>query len=497
MRAQSHGRWEGLPAGAAADGVWGMAGAQELHGGGELLCCSRSALTSRTRTHTSQPRVSAAEYDHPSFDRPPHRSASQDSRPHQLVPPPQQQQPTLASPAEILLSTSAAPIEYDLVSNVSIVPPPPSIENSAVPLADLACEMVWEACILAVEAESSRSPSTMASWTRLTNKPPSLFNEVVEANTKLRYDSTAVNAAGMRTPPRTPELYGAIGEGRGRKVSAGSDDFSSGFSSPSSSGPATPAGIGAVEATSARKMKLAGLGFGFAPFGSDAKHDPSFSPESSMDAVSTRTRNMSTNRGRPFSQAVASTPAFPHEPTPAFRQFVKQILVATLVSPEDLVLALYYVARIPSTSVIQPSKPDQRDGANARANAVKAAPFKVFLGALMIANKVRVIFLSSFLCSAQSLTCPFLTQTLQDNSYRNETFAAVSGIPLKDVNDLEVFVFGSLGFDVAVRDDVWRTWLGVVCRRSQTKNGDLGDVISTGATLHRLVVLATNHNSPF
>lgn len=83
-------------------------------------------------------------------------------------------------------------------------------------------------------------------------------------------------------------------------------------------------------------------------------------------------------------------------------------------------------------------------------------------------------------------------QTLQDNSYRNETFAAVSGIPLKDVNDLEVFVFAALAFDVTVPASLWKNWVGVVIDRvSSKRGGDLGSHLDVSSALGRLIDAAS------
>lgn len=122
-----------------------------------------------------------------------------------------------------------------------------------------------------------------------------------------------------------------------------------------------------MEAAANRKQRLVGCGLGFG-FPQDVK--------SNVEIVDTRT-------------VKNGAAAFPSEPSPAFRQFVKQVLTATLLAPEDLVLALYYIAKIPSASMIPPPSADQLHGASARASVVKAAPFKLILGALMLANKVR------------------------------------------------------------------------------------------------------------
>ena len=140
----------------------------------------------RTQTHT-RPRPSG-DLDHPSFDRPPHRSTANVKN---AAPAPAPAPVVPAAPKLDLRPLAADNVEYDLISNTSPVPPPPTIELSAVPLADLATEMVWEACVLGAEMNGARQPSKLAQWSRLTTKPASLFGEVAEANGVLRAGTAA------------------------------------------------------------------------------------------------------------------------------------------------------------------------------------------------------------------------------------------------------------------------------------------------------------------
>lgn len=350
------------------------------------------------------------------------------------------------------MATPPAEVEYDLVSNVSVVPAPPSLEMSAVPLSDVATEMVWEACLLALDSNAPSynpsSPNAASRLHRIGAKAPTL--------------RTHTHHEEGRRSSNAPELFGAIGEGRQRKASA-DESSSSDYSSPSSSAPGTPAGVRAMEAAANRKQRLVACGLGFSfPQDTKAGVEVGGGSEDAVDVSKASARSLK------HGASPLSSTAFPSEPSPAFRQFVKQVLTATLLAPEDLVLALYYIAKIPSASMIPPPSADQLHGASARASVVKAAPFKLILGALMLANK-----------------------TLQDNSYRNETFAAVSGIPLKDVNDLEVFVFAALAFDVTIPAELWKNWIGVVIERVAWKRGgDLGDRHDVEVTLNRLLLAA-------
>ncbi|GAA5983294.1 hypothetical protein JCM10908_000228 [Rhodotorula pacifica] len=279
--------------------------------------------------------------------------------------------------ADSMMEEQAQPITYDLIPNISAVPPPPPVELSAVPLADLATEMVWEA--------------------------------VRQGYLHALETGAAAGAQTARAGPRRSgngDQFGAIGDRRARTSSA------SGYESD------------ATEDASARRQRLAELGF-----------------------------------------VRARASVLPVEPSAPFRQFVKQILTATLVTPEDIVMAMYLVSQIPVDKIIPPTPAEP--GQDAQTTSFKAAPFKIVLGALMVANK-----------------------TLQDNSYRNDTFSTVSGIPLPDVNALEAHVFLALGFDVVIREDKWLAWLGIVADRLRFGAGELGDRVAVQAALERLAVAA-------
>ncbi|KAM0791423.1 hypothetical protein ACM66B_005882 [Microbotryomycetes sp. NB124-2] len=375
----------------------------------------------------------AVDHDHPSFDRPPHRSSAPAVVSRSREPSASEQ--SIASNSAVARAVNGEPVEYDLVANVSAVPPPPPIERSAVPLADLAVHMVWEACALGVAYLDGTVPTGASSLSSHTLRDGVQQQQVWSSPTRQQISH-----------PHTPELYGAIGDGRLRKVSRMSldDGYTSGDSSPDSSTPGTPGD----ESVTERRRRLASMGL----LTTDCNvSSDRLSFDDPIESVA-----------RPVQSKSSSSRLHPAEPTNAFRQFVKQVLTATLVAPEDLVLALYFVARMPCSSMLPATPPEPGSNLSDEASAIKAAPFKVILGALMLANK-----------------------TLQDNSYRNETFASVSGIPLKDVNQLEIFVYSALNFDTAVTDDVWRSWLDHIVDRS-LGHGNLGHRADVHAALRRL-----------
>ncbi|GAA5950728.1 hypothetical protein JCM3765_000591 [Sporobolomyces pararoseus] len=307
-------------------------------------------------------------------------------------------------------------VVYDLIPNTSSVPPPPPVELSAVPLADFAVEMVWEAC---------RQGFLLAR-----------DNQIAESHAAASLNSSVSRRRSGR------DSFGTIGDGRLRSSSA--DGFASDSSSASSSLPGTP-GVVSAQEEEARRQRLANLGLSdFMPL-----------------VPSRKTSSIPT----------LSSSVFPVEPSIAFRQFVKQILNATLVTPEDLVLALYYVSQIAPAEIIPPTPAE--GGQDAQTTSFKAAPFKIFLGSLMLANK-----------------------SLQDNSYRNETFSTVSGIPLKDVNTLEIYVFSALKYDVALREDKWVQWLNTIAFKVLAGvRGEIGNRLAVEEALGRLVYAARNNKN--
>lgn len=478
MRSQSRGRWSGQAERSQMnESIW-----RDESREGRI-----SGEYNRRENSVPSSELSRSVFRAPTHERSISRAVEVENQAFVAQPTPQHSVRTSAPVTPTMEQDTSTPVEYDLIPNVSPVPPPPSIEFSGVPFADLATEMVWEACVLAVA-----SGGCFNRWS--STKPPALFNEVADSNRRVRSDSEiSVPSVSKRgsSPAATPELFGAIGEGRQTRRSS-PDGSSSDSSSPASSAPGTPAGFEALEAAVRTQQKLMGF---YSPVGgkSDFEIRGSSSLDSPVEAIRSHVRKMTQLATPPTSPLrPIAAPAMNAEPSPAFRQFVKQVLTATLVSPEDVILALYYIASVPSTSMIPPIASE----GSSRASAIKAAPFKLFLGALMLANKVCLVFLWLTLSLANLF---WFSQTLQDNSYRNETFAAVSGIPLKDVNDLEVFIFGALGFDVAVRGDIWKTWVGVVVERVRTRRGSLSSDFSNRfevtAALQKLLQAAQHPTS--
>ncbi|EGG00687.1 uncharacterized protein MELLADRAFT_93011 [Melampsora larici-populina 98AG31] len=117
------------------------------------------------------------------------------------------------------------------------------------------------------------------------------------------------------------------------------------------------------------------------------------------------------------------------EVKPAFRRWTQQVLEQTLLSPQVLVLALYYVDVLSGQDVFG----DSNQGKSS------LMPYKTLLAALVLANK-----------------------TLDDHSYKNSTFATISSMTNAEVNTIEAAMLKALKFDTLPGAKEWRNWLGVV-----------------------------------
>lgn len=149
----------------------------------------------------------------------------------------------------------------------------------------------------------------------------------------------------------------------------------------------------------------------------------------------------------------SSSPTMDGEIKTAFSRFAHQVLSQTLLSPTAFLLGLLYILRIPS--LVLDSDGAVRDEARALfAEPPSAAPFKLFTLGMMIANK-----------------------QLDDNTFTNRTWQEVTGIPLPDLNRLELFYLERCHFEINVPLEVWFAFLGrfrdrEAQRQSQTaKNG--------------------------
>lgn len=220
-------------------------------------------------------------------------------------------------------------------ASASKIPPHPTVENSAVPLTEFAVELIWEVCMSAKEQAIAMRENRQHS----------------------RYD----------TAPSTPGQYGSIGGERAARRAKSCNSPSSleelYFSGSQSylSSPESPAG-------------------------------PLTPPSSTMSTacpIPVQFQNgkaefmQGSERAPWIRDALTASPGSPRSdqlPTANFRRFVKDLLTATLVTPQVLLLSMLYVARIPQAT--------EEGGWNKF--LMQGMPYKMVLGSLICANKVRL-----------------------------------------------------------------------------------------------------------
>lgn len=411
------------------------------------------------RAQLDQPHVSAMYDDddgHPSYRRPPHgqQAANVDYTSHYQP----HHEPAIAAatcgdaygyrtvpaagvtePAAEYAQQAQEVVEEAQVIDpgASAIPPPPAIEDSAHPLAALATDLVWEAFLAAANKTSGpTSPSPVPAadkGCRFDEIPasavttfPSLARQSKSPILRTSDRSRSASAAPEGTHGNS---FGAIGGERRPRHSPSKQQAARSArdtsSSPLSSGPGTPNSVGPTGAhwiVSSSELSSGRMANGDVE--SWTRRSQALSP------VVGKQQQQNRNRGSSAQQVQSLHPSFSLAPPRALFEQVQKLLGATLLSQQVLLLALYFIAKLPQTSPLYPPATSQ--------SALKStsAPFKLLLAALVVANK-----------------------HLDDNSFRNSTFATVSGITLPEVNALEYSLLAGLSFDINVETDTWLAWL--------------------------------------
>ncbi|KAJ4305241.1 hypothetical protein N0V90_000772 [Kalmusia sp. IMI 367209] len=109
-------------------------------------------------------------------------------------------------------------------------------------------------------------------------------------------------------------------------------------------------------------------------------------------------------------------------PTVAFRRWTKQVLMTTQLGTSHILLAMLYIYRLKVTNPSVVGKP--------------GSEYRVLTIALMLANKF-----------------------LDDNTYTNRTWAEVTGIPVQEVNVMEVDFLTNMRYSLMVSENVMQWWI--------------------------------------
>lgn len=345
-----------------------------------LVCASHpaAAYVSSNPPKRSKAALATEDWDHPSFARPPHRAVPE---PSLLAKTADFWRPAApGSPMD--LSTDihgslsakdlqAQPIcDEPLVPNVYPVPPPPPYEQSAAPLSDLAADIVWERCYFPKPRAASTAPAAAAGVAP--------WDSAFSWSTSYGFHSSPTShmAPSLVNPTCWP------------------------------GGPSTTPGFGVIGAEAkARRF-----------------HRP-YPPASSVSPPPPS--DVSSHSPHPHGRKPSLGQAGKVEVKPAFRRWTRQVLESTLLSPQVLILALFYVDQLAGVDVFGDLN-----------GKMSLAPYKMLLAALVVANK-----------------------TLDDHSYRNSTFANVSSMTNAEVNAIEVCLLKALKFDVVPTTVQWTGWL--------------------------------------
>lgn len=327
--------------------------------------CSHHPTLTNLPPKRSKAALATEDWDHPSFARPPHRAVAepQSQNPVDLW------HPAATSPRDMNTvyhtpsnQDFSQPISDEpLVPSVYPVPPPPPYEQSAAPLSDLAADIVWERCYFPKPRSSTTTSSPLAPWDSAFGW--STCNGFHSGTSPSTHMSRLANPSSNNWLGASANTFGVIGaEAKARRFNR---QYSSLVSPPQS----------------------------------DCSNSPAH----------TRKPSIGTKM----------------EVKPAFRRWTRQVLENTLLSPQVLILALYYIDSLAGNDVF--------GDANGKMSLL---PYKMLLAALVVANK-----------------------TLDDHSYRNSTFANVSSMTNAEVNAIEVALLKSLKFDVVPTCEQWTNWL--------------------------------------
>ncbi|KAL1741581.1 hypothetical protein HDZ31DRAFT_76062 [Schizophyllum fasciatum] len=142
-------------------------------------------------------------------------------------------------------------------------------------------------------------------------------------------------------------------------------------------------------------------------------------------------------------------PGFPSAPPACIATAVHSLLLSTLLQPSAVFLAIWYIVRLPVYLGPTALGPDH----------VKEHRFRhELLGSyhepemIMQSAPFRVIVLG----------CMFANKWLDDHTFSNKTWQAISSIPIQSINRLESLALAIFDFNMCVPPTAWSHWLSHV-----------------------------------
>ncbi|KZW04091.1 hypothetical protein EXIGLDRAFT_690750 [Exidia glandulosa HHB12029] len=135
-----------------------------------------------------------------------------------------------------------------------------------------------------------------------------------------------------------------------------------------------------------------------------------------------------------------------HNVAPAFlAENIRSILLATLLQPSAVFLALWYIKRLPVYNVngaaqrfrsVLFGEGDYPAGSEHKRALELYAPFKLFVNGVLLASKM-----------------------LDDTTFSNKVWHEISQITIREINTLELASLELFDHDLTVPSDVWPKWL--------------------------------------
>ncbi|KAI0320610.1 hypothetical protein OF83DRAFT_1169157 [Amylostereum chailletii] len=142
---------------------------------------------------------------------------------------------------------------------------------------------------------------------------------------------------------------------------------------------------------------------------------------------------------------------YPHLPPSYLANSIRSLFMSTLLQPSAIVLAVWYIVRLPICFGPTDLGPEQAkeirfrtellglnewSGLEERRSMEMQAPFRLVLLGCMLANK-----------------------WLDDHTFSNKTWHTISGVPIQSLNRLESLALDLFVYDLSVPPSHWARWL--------------------------------------
>lgn len=143
---------------------------------------------------------------------------------------------------------------------------------------------------------------------------------------------------------------------------------------------------------------------------------------------------------------------YEEKPPSNLAKAIHSVLSSTLLQPSAILLALWYITRLPvlfdvhcSGTILTPAELEFRKelygegcplSTDERSQLVSRAPFRIAL-----------------------LGCMFANKWLDDHTFSNKTWHSISDVPIQSINRLELTALAVMGHDLSVTPKAWEWWL--------------------------------------